>query len=197
MDPDSGEITSSEISSIRFNNDGSFNSIGGGNDTLTFEFEGLDTTQSVTVDLGTAGDFDGVTMLGDDTSVAATDQDGFAAGTLLNIGFDQAGHLSGYYTNGQNRVIDTLRVVMFQNEEGLQRAGDTLFVTAPNSDDPIAATAGSSGAGLLRPGSLENSNVDIAEEFVNLIEAQRGFQANSRVITTTDEIMAELVNLVR
>ena len=85
---------------------------------------------------------------------------------------------------------------MFQNEEGLQRAGDTLWVTAPNSDDAIAASAGVSGAGLIRPGSLENSNVDIAEEFVSLIEAQRGFQANSRVITTTDEILAELVNIV-
>ncbi|MBK8979969.1 MAG: flagellar hook-basal body complex protein [Planctomycetes bacterium] len=191
-----GTISTSEISSIRFNSDGSFNSIGGGNSTFAFQFGGIDSTQTVTIDLGRAGGFDGVTMLGDDTSIAATDQDGFASGTLLNVGFDQAGNLSGYYSNGQNRTIDTLRVAMFQNEEGLQRAGDTLFVTAPNSDDPIAARAGTSGAGLVRPGSLENSNVDIAEEFVSLIEAQRGFQANSRVITTTDEILAELVNIV-
>ena len=86
---------------------------------------------------------------------------------------------------------------MFSNEGGLVRVGDTMFVESPNSDDAITTTAGAAGAGSVRSGQLENSNVDIAREFVNLIEAQRGFQANSRVITTTDEILAELMNIVR
>jgi flagellar hook protein FlgE len=86
---------------------------------------------------------------------------------------------------------------MFTNEAGLQRVGDTLFAGSPNSDDPIATTANAAGAGMVRAGKLENSNVDISREFVNLIEAQRGFQANSRIITTTDEILAELMNIVR
>ena len=86
---------------------------------------------------------------------------------------------------------------MFSNEAGLVRTGDTLFTESPNSDDAIATTANAAGAGSVRAGQLENSNVDIAREFVNLIEAQRGFQANSRVITTTDEILAELMNIVR
>ena len=72
-----------------------------------------------------------------------------------------------------------------------------MFVESPNSDDAITTTANSAGAGMVRSGQLENSNVDIAREFVNLIEAQRGFQANSRVITTTDEMLAELMNVVR
>jgi flagellar hook protein FlgE len=72
-----------------------------------------------------------------------------------------------------------------------------MFVESPNSDDAISTTANAAGAGSVRAGQLENSNVDIAREFVNLIEAQRGFQANSRVITTTDEILAELMNIVR
>ena len=94
-------------------------------------------------------------------------------------------------------MLSTLRISMFSNEGGLVRIGDTLFVESPNSDDAITTTANSAGAGTVRAGQLENSNVDIAREFVNLIEAQRGFQANSRVITTTDEILAELMNIVR
>ena len=192
-----GTITSSAIPTIRFNNDGSFNVIGGGTNSLTFQFNGITTAQNVSVNLGSSGKFDGLALLGSKATAAATDQDGFVAGTLLNIAFDQSGNLLGYYTNGKTSRIDTLRVCIFPNEGGLLRQGDTLFVESPNSDDPIATTAGSAGAGLMRPGSLENSNVDIAKEFVELIEAQRGFQASSRVITTTDEILAELVNIVR
>ena len=121
----------------------------------------------------------------------------FAAGTLLNVGFDTSGNLVGYYSNGQSQTLDTLRISMFSNEGGLVRSGDTMFTESPNSDDAIATTANAAGAGSVRAGQLENSNVDIAREFVNLIEAQRGFQANSRVITTTDEILAELMNIVR
>lgn len=184
------------ISSIRFNPDGSFNVVGGGNNAFTFSFNGIPGTQNVTVDLGSSGGYEGVVMLGDKTTVAATDQDGRTTGTLLNVGFDQVGQLTGFYSNGESRVLDTLRITTFPNEGGLMRVGDTMFIQSPNSDDPIATTAGSAGAGIVRAGSLENSNVDIAEEFVRLIEAQRGFQANARVITTTDEILAELVNIV-
>jgi flagellar hook protein FlgE len=149
------------------------------------------------VNLGTSGQFDGVAQLGNATTVAAVDQDGYAAGTLLNVGFSVEGELVGYYSNGQSQTLDTLRISMFSNEGGLVRAGDTMFTESPNSDDAITTTANSAGAGSVRAGQLENSNVDIAREFVNLIEAQRGFQANSRVITTTDEILAELMNIVR
>ena len=174
-----------------------FRSIGGGTNTLSFAWNGITQAQNVTVDLGTSGQFDGVAMLGNATTVAAVDQDGFAAGTLLGVGFNNAGQLVGNYSNGQNRTLDTLRISMFSNEAGLVRTGDTMFTESPNSDDAIATTANGAGAGTVRAGQLENSNVDIAREFVNLIEAQRGFQANSRVITTTDQILAELMNIVR
>lgn len=197
MDPTDGTITQSSIGQIRFNDNGSFNVIGGGSNTLTFQFNGISAAQSVQVNLGTSGQFDGIAMLGTQATVAATDQDGYGAGNLLNVAFDVKGNLTGYYSNGQSQVLDTLRLAVFSNEAGLLRVGDTLFVESPNSDDAIFTTAGAAGAGAVRPGSLENSNVDIAREFVNLIEAQRGFQANSRVITTTDEILAELMNIVR
>ncbi|MBL8731836.1 MAG: flagellar hook-basal body complex protein [Planctomycetes bacterium] len=197
MDDADGAIGQSSIGQIRFNDNGSFNVIGGGTNTLSFTFDGITTAQNVSVNLGTSGQFDGVAMLGNTTTVAAVDQDGYAAGTLLNVGFSNGGELVGYYTNGQSQTLDQLRISMFSNEAGLLRSGDTMFVESPNSNDAIATTASAAGAGTVRAGQLENSNVDIAKEFVNLIEAQRGFQANSRVITTTDEILAELMNIVR
>ena len=197
VDSDEGSITQDSIGQIRFNNDGSFNVIGGGTNQLSFAWSGIAQSQSVTIDLGTSGQFDGVAMLGNATTIAAVDQDGFGAGSLLNVGFNNDGELMGFYSNGQSEVLDQLRISMFSNEGGLVRQGDTLFAESPNSDDAIATTANAAGAGMVRAGTLENSNVDIAKEFVNLIEAQRGFQANSRVITTTDEILAELMNIVR
>ncbi len=197
MDAAEGTITQASIGQIRFNDNGSFNVIGGGTNALNFTWNGIGGAQSVTINLGQPGQFDGVAQLGNVATVAAIDQDGFGAGTLLNAGFNNDGQLVGFYSNGQNQVLDTLRISMFSNEGGLLRSGDTLFVESPNSDDAIATTANKAGAGSVRAGSLENSNVDIAREFVNLIEAQRGFQANSRVITTTDEILAELMNIVR
>ncbi len=197
MDAADGTITQPSIGQIRFNDDGSFNVVGGGTNTLQFSFTGISAAQSINVDLGTSGLFDGVAMLGNQATVAATDQDGYESGTLLNVAFDTNGTLAGFYSNGQSQALDTLRVTMFANEGGLMRTGDTMFVESPNSDDPIFTTANTAGSGSVRAGSLENSNVDIAREFVNLIEAQRGFQASSRVITTADEILSELINIVR
>lgn len=197
IDSSEGAITQSQIGQIRFNDNGSFNVIGGGTNALAFTWNGIAASQSVVVNLGSSGQFDGVAMLGNATTVAAVNQDGFPPGTLLSAGFNQGGNLVGFYSNGQNRTLDTLRISMFSNEGGLVRSGDTMFVESPNSDDAIATTANAAGAGSVRSGQLENSNVDIAREFVNLIEAQRGFQANSRVITTTDQILAELMNIVK
>jgi len=196
MKASEGTITNGTISNIRFNSDGSLTT--GNATTLNFIFANTGGVgQSVAIDIGTASKFDGLVMTGNKASAAATDQDGYAAGELLAVAFTQKGELIGQYSNGQSEVLDTLRITLFPNEGGLLRQGNTLFVEAPNSDNPIFTTAGVSGAGFVRPGSLENSNVDIAVEFVRLIEAQRGFQANSRIITTTDEILAELINIVR
>ncbi|MCA8952357.1 MAG: flagellar hook-basal body complex protein [Planctomycetes bacterium] len=197
VDSSEGTVNQASIGQIRFNNNGSFSVIGGGSNSLQFTWNGIGAAQTVAIDLGSSGQFDGVSMLGNSTTVAAIDQDGYTSGTLLTPGFNNQGELVGYYSNGQSRVLDQLRLTMFSNEGGLLKVGDTMWVESPNSGDAIATTAASAGAGTVRAGQLENSNVDIAREFVNLIEAQRGFQANSRVITTTDEILAELMNIVR
>ncbi|MEE9126197.1 MAG: flagellar hook-basal body complex protein, partial [Planctomycetota bacterium] len=198
MDPSEGTITSGAVNGITFNSDGSFSVVSGGTSALQFDFAGVGgAVQTVALDFGTSGQTDGIVLTGNKASAAATGQDGYAAGELLRVSFSPGGELTGNYSNGQSQAIDTLRITLFPNEGGLLRAGNTMFVEAPNSDNPIATTAGVGGAGVIRAGSLESSNVDIASEFVKLIEAQRGFQASARVITTTDEVLAELLNIVR
>lgn len=197
MDASEGSVAVPAGAQVRFNPDGSFNLVTGAAADLQFTFNNISTTQTVSLDLGTSGDFDGLAMLGSEATAAATDQDGYAAGNLLNMAFSEGGVLQGYYSNGKTLDIATLRIVMFNNPGGLLREGETMFVESPNSDNAVQTTAGSSGAGTVVSGALESSNVDIAEEFVRLIEAQRAFQANARVITTTDEILSELLSIVR
>ncbi|MCB9917132.1 MAG: flagellar hook-basal body complex protein [Planctomycetes bacterium] len=197
LDSQEGTIIDGTINGIRFNDDGSFNIVTDANSDLEFSFNGLATSQTITLDFGNPSSFEGLSMLGEKATAAATEQDGYAAGSLLNVAFSADGTLQGYYSNGKTLDIDKLRIVMFPNAAGLQRLGDTLFTESPNSDDPILTSAGNAGSGAIVAGVLENSNVDIAEEFVRLIEAQRGYQANARVITTVDEVLAELINIVR
>ncbi|MFQ5504064.1 MAG: flagellar hook-basal body complex protein [Planctomycetota bacterium] len=197
MDPNEGSISDSTVADVKFNPDGSFNVVTGPNSSLTFSFNGIAAPQTVALDFGTTGAFDGLSMLGKQSTAAATDQNGFGAGSLLNVAFNERGTLQGFFSNGKTQDIDTLRVVLFNNPGGLLRLGDTAFTESPNSDNAILTTAGNASAGSVVAGALENSNVDIAEEFVRLIEAQRGFQANARTITTTDQILAELLNIVR
>lgn len=197
MDPSEGSVSSPTGAQVRFNADGSFNLVTGAAPDLVFDFDNISTTQTVTLDFGTSGTFEGLAMLGTQATAAATDQDGFAAGNLLNIAFNEGGTLQGYYSNGKTSDIATLRIAVFNNPGGLLREGETLFAESPNSDNAVQTIAGSSGAGVVVSGALESSNVDIAEEFVRLIEAQRAFQANARVITTTDEILSELLTIVR
>ena len=195
-----GTIVDDTMTGVRFNADGSFAGVtgtGGGDDRLIFNFTGLSTPQTVALDLGAEGTFDGLSMLGDKTSAAATSQDGAPAGELLDVSFSQSGVLEGFYSNGKTSPIATLRIALFSNPAGLSRIGDSLLVESANSSSAILTTAGGGGSGKVIAGALEGSNVDVAEEFVKLIEAQRGFQASARVITTSDEILAEIMNLVR
>ncbi|WP_449540013.1 flagellar basal body rod protein FlgG [Ferdinandcohnia sp. Marseille-Q9671] len=110
---------------------------------------------------------------------------------------DTSGAVS-YVDNAGNLVTaGTLEISIFANPDGLEKQGDNLFSETLNSGTPTAVTAGNGGSGKLMAGALEMSNVDLSEEFTEMIVAQRGFQANTRIITTSDEILQELVNLKR
>jgi len=149
------------------------------------------TVGGVTVNLAGMTGFSGL-----DTAKAAR-QDGHAAGELQSFTLGADGTIMGSFSNGLKQAIGRIALSSFTNPSGLEKAGGSLFRTTVNSGDPMLGTAGGGGRGTLAGGSLEMSNVDLSSEFTNLIVAQRGFQANSRVITTSDEVLQELVNLKR
>jgi flagellar hook protein FlgE len=116
---------------------------------------------------------------------------------LQSFSFGPDGVLTGVFADGTKQAIAQLSIATFVNPAGLERVGGTAFRTTVNSGTAQVGTANSGGRGAVAAGSLEMSNVDLSQEFTNLIVAQRGFQANSRVISTSDEILQELVNLKR
>ena len=115
---------------------------------------------------------------------------------LASIDVEATGVISGFYTNGQSRELGAVGIATFANEEGLGEVGDNLWGRTPNTGEMILGAGTVAAAGRVIGGALENSNVDTAEQFVRLIEAQRGYQASSRVISIEDEILAEAVNLI-
>lgn len=146
---------------------------------------------------GQGNPIDGITQFAANSTTVAESQDGYSMGTLQAFGFDPSGTLQGVYSNGLTRPLGRLALAVFSNPAGLHRLGDNNWVTTQNSGLPRVALARESGAGEILAGSLEQSNVDPATEFTDLIIAQRSFQANSRIITTQDQILQEVVNLVR
>lgn len=122
---------------------------------------------------------------------------GNTSGTLEGFSIDATGTVIGSFTNGDKRALGQIMVAKFDNPMGLQKMGSNFFLDTRNSGEAQFGTAGTSGYGAMSPGTLEMSNVDISLEFTEMITTQRGFQANSRIITTSDEMLQELVNLKR
>ncbi|MGV8968430.1 MAG: flagellar hook protein FlgE [Cellulomonas sp.] len=145
----------------------------------------------VAVDLSALTGFAGL------STVEAVNQDGQEAGNLQSFALSPDGTLMGSFSNGLKQAIGQLALATFTNPTGLEKAGGSMYRTTVSSGIAQVGTAGTGGRGKLAGGSLEMSNVDLSAEFTNLIIAQRGFQANSRVITTSDELLQELVNLKR
>jgi len=141
---------------------------------------------------------DNVTALSDtESTLAAVFQDGSPIGTLTDIGFGQDGVISGAFTNGLIRNIGQIALAMFTNNEGLVDVGDNMFRTGPNSGTPVVSTPLSLGAGRVVGGALELSNVDLSQEFINLITASTGYSAAGRVINTANELIQQLLIIGR
>ncbi len=139
----------------------------------------------------------GLTQFGGSSTVTAPDQNGYAQGSLQSFQLGNDGTIMGVYSNGLRQPLGKLALASFNNPGGLEKAGSSTFRVGDNSGVAMVGEAGAGGRGVLNSGALEMSNVDLAEEFTGLIVAQRGFQANSRVITSSDEILQDLVNLKR
>jgi flagellar hook protein FlgE len=189
-------ITAGGSGTIQFGGAGSITS--GATGSLTLDFSnGANGGQLVTLDFGSATSLSPVTGLASPTTLALGSQDGYATGTLQNFSIGTDGTINGTFSNGRVDTLGTIMMATFSNPAGLNKVANNLFRESANSGVAITGNPGTGGRGTLAPGALESSNVDLAEEFTRLILAQRGFQANARVITTSDEVLMEAVNLKR
>jgi flagellar hook protein FlgE len=167
-----------------------------GPQALTFTGGALTGGGTLTVGGVTIG-LDDVTSYADLANVAVESKDGGAAGSLTSYSVSGDGSIIGRYSNGRTEVLGQVALATFTNPGGLEKAGDSLYAGTQYAGDVLVGAAGDQGLGSVTAGALEMSNVDLSQEFTNLIVSQRGFQANSRVITTSDEVLQELVNLKR
>lgn len=145
----------------------------------------------INVDMSKVSGFSGI------TSVAVATQDGRTAGVLESFSISQDGTVVGSFSNGATQPVAQVALAKFTNAAGLEKAGGSAYKITANSGAAVLGTAGIFGYGAIQSGSLEMSNVDLSQEFTNLIVAQRGFQANARIITTSDQVLQELVDLKR
>ncbi len=182
----------------------------GAQNTLTFDaFGALTTAGPDTISLTLANgattpldiDWDlansSVTDYAANSVKTAQTQDGYPSGQLQGVAVDEGGVLTGLYSNGSNQPFAQLVLADFANYAGLSKQGGNLYISTLESGQPIQLTPNTAGVGSIASSSLEMSNVDLSTEFVELITTQRAFQANSKVITTSDEVLAELINIKR
>ena len=155
-------------------------SVFGGTITSDFEPEALTTTQYA-----------------NSSTTVFQDQDGFSSGFLQSVSVDVDGIITGHYSNGQVLKKAQIALANFSNLAGLTKEGGNIYTETTDSGAPVTGTAGTNGLGSIAPNALEQSNVDLGAEFVKLITVQRGFQANSKIITTTDDMLNDLINIKR
>lgn len=161
---------------------------------LSITVPGAD-SMNLTVDLSTITQYAGAGQETD--TIDELSKDGNKAGSMESYEIDKNGNLNITYTNGQNECIATLAIATVNNSMGLNKIGDNMYEVSNNSGDVQYGTAGTGNRGLLNPESLEMSNVDLAQEFTNMIVTQRGYEANSKVITASDTMLQDLVNIIR
>ncbi|MBS1718997.1 MAG: flagellar hook protein FlgE [Armatimonadetes bacterium] len=179
-----------------------------GSGTLVFDANGrLQTgtpgTITVTPPAGAAPafpldlDFSAISQLAAESQVQASSQNGFPPGSLQSFSVGTDGVVTGLFTNGLTRPLGQIATAIFPNANGLERMGNNIWRNTDNSGVPVVGTPRAGGRGAINSGFLEQSNVDISNEFTDLIVTQRGFQANTRVVTTVDEMLQELLNMKR
>lgn len=187
-----GNALTLSLGSISFNTDGSLATAG----TISASGYTPPGADPMTLDLVLDGGGP-LVQFGGPPTAESHDQDGIGIGFLRDFAIADNGVITGQFSNGETKVLGQIATATFNNPSGLMRVGNTHFGASVNSGQALVGEPGSGNRGLLTAGALEMSNVDLALEFTNLIIAQRGFQANSRIITASDELLADLVNLKR
>ena len=185
---------------VSFNSDGSLNGPVASSVTITpYNGPGGSTGNPIalTMNMGTQGAWDGMVSFENDSSARFANITGYASGELNDVTINSQGVVTGNFTNGQNMTLAQIELYTFDNPSGLEKVGGNMYSPTLNSGIASQNNPGSGGAGTLIPSALEGSNVDLAQQFVDMITAQRGFQSNSRIISTASELLQELVNLGR
>jgi flagellar hook protein FlgE len=152
---------------------------------------------NINLNFGRVGEYTGVTQFASPSTAKAYTQNGYSLGYLESFEIDDRGVITGSFTNGQKKILAQVALAIFTNPGGLNQEGETLFSVTNNSGMAIVGEPDTGGRGKIRAGMLEMSNVDLAEQFTDMIVTQRGFQANSRTITTADQMIQELLTLKR
>jgi flagellar hook protein FlgE len=184
---------------LSFGQDGSVSSFSYDDGSSEFSFDPRNGARDVSVKLKVGGprDFTGMTQFRSATTATAVGQDGYTMGRLRQISIGEDGIISGSFTNGTSKNLAQIMVVDFTNPGGLQRVKDSVYTVSSNSGEPIYGVAGAQSSSVIKPGALELSNVELAQEFTDMITTQRGYQSNARVISVSDSLLEELVNLKR
>jgi len=191
----------SEIASgsLSFTSNGAIQSITTGSNSVTFNGAN---PQTLAMNLGSqiangGTGLDGVTQFGSPSNVSSQSQDGFTSGDLSGVQVDANGKVSGVYTNGQTIAVGQLAIAKFRSNDGLASAGQSLWAATDKSGQAALGTASNGGRGAIVPGALEQSNVDIATQFVGLIQHQRAFEANSKTIQTADQMLQAMMQVIQ
>ncbi len=183
---------------VVFNEDGTLRSFES-SDQSPILFQPGEGTPQMSIEIGadSTDRLGGLTQFVAASSAAVREQDGRASGSLVSVSFQPNGHIIGLFSNGTSENMGRVSLASFGNEDGLMRQGGNMFVQTEASGDAVIGSAESTVQGSIRSGQIEMSNVDLAAEFTNMIVTQRGFQASARSITTSDELLTEVVNLKR
>ena len=193
---------------LRFSPDGKLISIGdvGTPDQLNqgqlsvianYRIPGDPAVRSINLDLGQSGVLAGITQFSAPSTTKAVEQDGYSMGYMESFNIDNSGVITGVYSNGTRQTIGQVATAVFINPGGLTAAAENLFEVSNNSGNANVGAAGQEGRAKIIAGALEMSNVDLSDQFTDMIVTQRGFQANSRTITTADQMLQEVINLKR
>jgi flagellar hook protein FlgE len=179
---------------LTFNTDGTIASTSGLSGSVTFAGAA---SQTVTLDLGQPGTLDGMSQFASSFGISSVNQDGFGSGGLASVNVDPNGILSATFDNGQSRALYQVAVARFGAPEGLAPSGNQLYRSTVSSGDAAIGVPGAQGNGTIVSSALEQSNVSIAQEFIDMISTQRAFQASARVITASDTLLGDLINIIR
>ena len=184
---------------IAANDEGTADGINQGNifANLNYRIDGDPNVRNIRLDLGKSGLVEGITQFSSPSTTKAVEQDGYSMGYMEGFNIDNSGVITGVYSNGVKQAIGQVAMAVFTNPGGLTAVGENLFEVSNNSGLANIGEANQAGRGKIVAGALEMSNVDLSDQFTDMIITQRGFQANSRTITTSDQMLQELINLKR